>query len=61
VGEAGPEVGSIDVDAAEFGKIHLLASGAEDLEPGCLQSVAESDWEDFLSVAEGSRAVSVGS
>jgi hypothetical protein len=59
--EAGPEVCSIDVDAAEFWKVDLFASGAKDLKSGCFQSVTETNWKDFLSIAKSSRAVSIGS
>lgn len=33
MGEGGAEVGAVDIDAAEFGKVHLLATRTENLKP----------------------------
>ena len=57
--EASTEVGSVNVYAAELWQVNFFASGAENLEPRSLKSITEADWKHLLSIAEGTRTVSV--
>jgi len=53
------EVCSIYVYASELRKVYLFTSGAESLEPRCLERVTEAYRKGFLSITEGSRAITV--
>ena len=53
--EAGSIAGAIDVDLTSLGQIYFFAARAENFEARCFQGVAESDWQYFLPIAEGSR------
>lgn len=51
--EAGPEIGAINVDLANFRQINLFAAGAKCFEARCAESVTQSNRQHLLSVAQG--------
>jgi hypothetical protein len=57
--ETSSKVGSIYVDLPELGQVDLLTSGAENLEPGGLESITESHWKHLLLIAESSGTVAI--
>lgn len=59
MGKARAEVCTVNVDLSEFGEIDLFAPRAIDLETRGLQSVAETNGQHFLLIAEGSGAEAV--
>ena len=61
LGEARSEARSINVDLARLGEVDLFAPGAEVLKARCLESISETNRNDFLAVTESSWACSIDS
>ena len=59
VWETRAEEGSVDCHRPKLRNVNLVAPWAEDLESGNLQAVAESDWEDLLSITESPWASAI--
>mmetsp|Transcript_11161 Transcript_11161/g.15026 ORF Transcript_11161/g.15026 Transcript_11161/m.15026 type:complete len:80 (+) Transcript_11161:384-623(+) len=56
MGEAGPEVGSIDIELFLAWQVDINAARAVNLHTRCRQLLRHSDWQNVLSLAEHSGA-----